>query len=159
MPAARLVLQYGVFTPAAQAAGAFAIGKEIHRVSVRIRLKRMGRRNQVAWRICATDRLAARDGRVIEQLGTYAPHAQNDQKITINRNRVSYWLRLGAQPSETVQRLLAHAGIDRRGNEIPPKPWRKKKTPVRKKTPPETAAAEEGTPPTPPQTEEEKPAE
>jgi len=57
------------------------------------------------------------------------PCASNDRKVAIHRERVVHWLRLGAQPSETVEQLLAHSGLDRKGNEVAPRPWRKKKTP------------------------------
>ena len=98
-------------------------------MAVCIRLKRLGRRNRIYWRICATDKRAARDGRVIEELGAYDPHAKNEEKVTLNRERVSHWLRAGAQPSATVGQLLAHVGIDPKGNEVAPKPWHKKRTP------------------------------
>lgn len=98
-------------------------------MAVRIRLKRMGRRNRAFWRICATDKRAARDGRVIEEIGSYDPEARNKDKVRIKRDRVCHWLKVGALPSETVEQLMLHVGIDRRGNEIEPRPWRKRKTP------------------------------
>jgi len=103
--------------------------KGVERVTVCIRLKRLGRRHLSHWRICATDRRTARDGRVIEELGSYDPCASNDRKVAIHRERVVHWLRLGAQPSETVEQLLAHSGLDRKGNEVAPRPWKKRKTP------------------------------
>ena len=96
-------------------------------MAVCIRLKRLGRRNRIYWRLCATDKRAARDGRVIEELGAYDPHAKNEEKVTLNRERVAHWLRAGAQPSATVGQLLAHVGIDPKGNEVAPKPWHKKR--------------------------------
>lgn len=105
-------------------------------MAVRIRLKRLGRRNRPFWRLCATDKRAARDGRVIEELGWYDPHRENTEKVEIKRDRVIHWLKVGATPSETVQRLLLHSGIDPKGNEIEPVPWPKKK----KKAPPPPAA-------------------
>lgn len=104
-------------------------------MAVRIRLKRLGRRNRPFWRLCATDKRAARDGRVIEELGWYDPHRENTEKVEIKRDRVIHWLKVGATPSETVQRLLLHSGIDPKGNEIEPVPWPKKK-----KAPPPPAA-------------------
>ena len=94
---------------------------------VRIRLKRLGRKNRPWWRVCATDQRAARDGRVIEELGWYDPHRKNEAKIEVNRERVAHWLKAGAQPSDTVRRLLLHVGIDPKGNEVAPRPWAKKK--------------------------------
>jgi small subunit ribosomal protein S16 len=114
----------------------------VERVAVCIRLKRLGRRNRLYWRICATDKRTARDGRVIEELGSYDPCAPNDRKVAINRERVAHWLRLGARPSETVEQLLAHVGLDRKGNDVAPRPWRKKKAPP----PPAAKKAEETMP-------------
>ena len=92
-----------------------------------IRMKRLGRRNRAFWRICATDKRTARDGRVVEELGHYDPHLENEDKVKIHRDRVVHWLKHGAQPSKTVAELLGHLGLDAKGNEITPKPWPKKK--------------------------------
>ncbi len=96
-------------------------------MAVRIRLKRLGRRNRAFWRICATDKRSARDGRVIEELGWYDPHLPNPEMVRIDRDRVSHWLKAGATPSETVERLLLHVGIDAKGEETRPHPWKKKR--------------------------------
>jgi len=103
---------------------------------VRIRLKRLGRTNRPFWRICAADQRAARDGPIIEELGHYDPLVSNQDKIKIKRDRVVHWLRLGAVPSDTMARMLRHLGLDTKGNEVPPRPWRKKKV-----SPPKPAAA------------------
>jgi small subunit ribosomal protein S16 len=87
----------------------------------------MGRRNRPYWRLCATDKRTARDGRVIEELGHYDPHRANEDKVAIKRDRVIHWLQVGATPSKTVKELLGHLGIGPKGNEITPKPWPKKK--------------------------------
>jgi len=105
-------------------------------VAVRIRLKRLGRAHRAHWRICATDKRAARDGRVIEELGYYDPLKPNEDKIQINRERLVHWLKAGGAPSKTVTELLAHVGLDAKGNQIPPRPWKKKK----EKGPPPKAA-------------------
>jgi len=105
-------------------------------VALRIRLKRLGRRNRPHWRLCATDKRAARDGRVVEELGHYDPYLANEDKVKIRRERVVHWLKQGARPSKTVAELLGHLGLDAGGNEITPKPWPKKK----KKAPPPKAA-------------------
>lgn len=53
-----------------------------------------------------------RDGRVIEELGWYDPHQKNeDEQTELNRERIEYWLSVGAQPSETVGNLLKKNGI------------------------------------------------
>jgi small subunit ribosomal protein S16 len=94
-------------------------------VSVRLRMKRFGRANRPFWRLVAADKASARDGRVIEELGHYDPLAADTIKFQIHRDRVVHWLKLGADPSLSVAQLLAHQGLDKKGNEIPPKPWKK----------------------------------
>lgn len=98
-------------------------------MAVCIRLKRLGRANRAFWRLCATDKRAARDGRVIEELGHYDPFLRDEDKIKIHRERVVHWLKAGARPSDTVAQMLRHLGLDAKGNEIPPKAWPKKKDP------------------------------
>jgi len=79
---------------------------------VRIRLTRAGRRNKAYWRVGAFDSRTRRDGAPIEYLGSYDPHKEKDEeKITVNRERLDYWLSKGAQPSETVARLLRKQGM------------------------------------------------
>jgi len=80
-------------------------------VAVAIRMKRMGRKNREYYRICATDRRSPRDGRVIEELGTYDPHVpETDARCTLNAPRVDYWLSVGAQPSDNVRVLIKKYG-------------------------------------------------
>ena len=80
---------------------------------VRIRLKRTGRRHRSSFRIVACDIRASRDGKVIETLGSYDPEGKIEEKqVQVNRERVEYWLSVGAQPSETVAQLLKKKGID-----------------------------------------------
>ena len=74
---------------------------------VKIRLKRMGRRNRAFFRICAFDAREERDGRSIEQLGTYDPMEKDEsKKVVLKRERIEYWLSVGAQPTETVASIL-----------------------------------------------------
>jgi small subunit ribosomal protein S16 len=81
-------------------------------VAVKLRLKRLGRRNRSFFRLNAMDCRSPRDGRVIEELGWYDPNAkQADKQISLNRERVEYWLSVGAQPSLTVAGLLKGQGI------------------------------------------------
>jgi len=80
-------------------------------VAVAIRMKRMGRKNREYYRICATDRRSPRDGRVIEELGTYDPHvAETDARCTLDGARVQYWISVGAQPSDAVRVLIKKYG-------------------------------------------------
>ncbi len=79
---------------------------------VRIRLSRAGRKDLRHWRIGVFDQRTRRDGKAIEHLGYYDPHKERDvEKVSINEERVRYWLSKGAQPSETVASLLKKAGI------------------------------------------------
>jgi len=81
-------------------------------VAVRLRLKRFGRRHRSFYRISAVDSRRARDGRMLEELGWYDPHADTaDKKVSLNRERIEYWLSVGAQPSDTVRDLLVRHGI------------------------------------------------
>ncbi len=82
-------------------------------MAVTIRMKRMGRKNREYYRICATDRRSPRDGRVIEELGTYDPHVrETDARCTLNGPRVDYWLSVGAQPSDAVRVLIKKYGTN-----------------------------------------------
>ncbi len=80
-------------------------------MAVRIRMKRMGRKHRSFFRICATDSRAPRDGRVIEELGTYDPSIPDaDARTNLNGERLKYWLGVGAQPSEKVAILIKKYG-------------------------------------------------
>jgi small subunit ribosomal protein S16 len=82
-------------------------------VAVAIRMKRMGRKHREYYRICATDRRNPRDGRVIEELGTYDPHVpETDARCTLNGARVDYWVGVGAQPSDAVRVLIKKYGTN-----------------------------------------------
>ena len=74
-------------------------------------MKKMGRSHQPFFRICATDRRAPRDGRVLEELGTYDPRVpETDARALLNAERIDYWLSVGAQPSENVAVLIKKYG-------------------------------------------------
>ncbi len=80
-------------------------------MAVAIRMKRLGRKHREYYRICATDRRNPRDGRVIEELGTYDPHIpETDARVTLDGARVDYWLSVGAQPSDAVRVLIKKYG-------------------------------------------------
>jgi small subunit ribosomal protein S16 len=74
-------------------------------------MKRMGRRHRAFFRINAIESRNPRDGRVIEELGWYDPVGKKDEQVNLNRERIEYWLGVGAQPSETVRNLLKKNGI------------------------------------------------
>jgi small subunit ribosomal protein S16 len=80
-------------------------------VSVRIRLKRIGRRRQPSYRIAVMDRRRTRDSLVIEEVGNFNPLRKDEQGLSLKRDRVEYWLGVGAQPTDTVRRLLEKQGI------------------------------------------------
>lgn len=79
-------------------------------MAVKIRLKRMGAKKSPFYRIVAADSRMPRDGRFIEQLGTYDPR-QNPAVVTIKEEETLKWLNNGAQPSDTVRTLLSGKGI------------------------------------------------
>ncbi|KRN98221.1 30S ribosomal protein S16 [Levilactobacillus paucivorans] len=79
-------------------------------MSVKIRLKRMGSKKRPFYRIVVADSRSPRDGRFIEQVGTYNPVTQPAQ-ITLEEESIMNWLNNGAQPSDTVKNLLSNAGI------------------------------------------------
>ena len=78
------------------------------RMSVKIRLKRGGAKNHPAYRIVVADSRSPRDGKFIEELGSYAP-SQPGTNYKLNIERAQYWLKVGAQPSETVASLIKAA--------------------------------------------------
>ena len=79
-------------------------------MAVKIRLKRMGAKKSPFYRIVAADSRMPRDGRFIEQLGTYDPR-QNPAVVTVKEEEVLAWLNKGAQPSDTVRNILSKEGI------------------------------------------------
>ena len=81
------------------------------RVSVRIRMKVFGRKHRPYYRICAMDIRRPRDGRVLEELGTYDPLVpETDARAVLNGERIDYWLSKGAQPSDKVRVLIKKYG-------------------------------------------------
>jgi small subunit ribosomal protein S16 len=72
---------------------------------VRIRLRRMGAKKKPFYRIVVAHKESPRDGRFIEVLGTYDPRTQ-PETVNVNSERVTHWLRVGAQPSDSVAQML-----------------------------------------------------
>lgn len=96
-------------------------------MSVKLRLKRMGRSNRSFFRLNAIDSRAPRDGRVIEELGYYDPRSKDTAKQFVAKlDRCKHWLDVGAVPSETVSSLLKKSGLDHKHLNLPrpgkPKP-------------------------------------
>lgn len=77
---------------------------------VRIRLRRTGKTKQPSYRLVIADSRAPRDGRFIEIIGHYNPVRQ-PKELVVKEDRARYWLSVGAQPSETVVRLLKQANV------------------------------------------------
>ena len=73
---------------------------------VKIRLRRMGAKKAPYYRIIVADSRCPRDGRFIEELGTYDPMAEGEQRIKVDMERAKYWIANGAQPTDTVRGLI-----------------------------------------------------
>jgi len=78
-------------------------------VTVKLRLMRMGKKKQPTYRVVVADSRSPRDGRFIEAVGTYEPRME-PSTIQIDNDRVLGWLAKGAQPTETVRKLLVVSG-------------------------------------------------
>jgi small subunit ribosomal protein S16 len=80
---------------------------------LRIRLSRTGAKKQPSYRIVVTDAKFKRDGRIVERIGNYNPRTE-PLEYRVDEERALYWLSVGAQPSDAVERLLVNQGtIDR----------------------------------------------
>ena len=77
---------------------------------VKIRLKRVGTKNTPVYRVVVADRRSPRDGKFIEEIGTYQPLKADAINFTLDLERVKYWVGVGAQPSETVASMIKKAG-------------------------------------------------
>ena len=83
---------------------------------VKIRLRRVGRKNAPFYRILVADSQSPRDGKFIEIIGQYAPRKAEGQ-LQVDEARANHWLDQGAQPTDTVRSLLRRAGILKRRHE------------------------------------------
>ena len=77
---------------------------------LRIRLKRIGKKKQPAYRIVVADSRSPRDGRPVQEIGYYNPMT-NPPEVVIDGDRALYWVSQGAQPSEAVNRILVRQGL------------------------------------------------
>ena len=77
---------------------------------VKIRLRRMGAKKAPFYRIVVADSRSPRDGRCIEEIGTYNPLLESEN-ITIDAEKAQTWIKNGAQPTDTVRGLLKKAGV------------------------------------------------
>ncbi len=78
---------------------------------VRLRLQRHGRKRLPYYHIVAADVRKPRDGRIIETIGKFNPMVDNDERLTLDIDKAVYWLKTGAQPSDTVRSLLKGEGV------------------------------------------------
>ena len=99
-------------------------------MSVKLRLKRMGRSHKAFYRLNAIDSRSPRDGRVIEELGYYDPQNKDAAKQFVAQiDRCKHWLDVGAVPSETVSSLLKKNGLEHKSLRLP-KPGKPKAAPA-----------------------------
>lgn len=96
-------------TPPGTSARQTIQNQEFNQVAVKIRLKRMGKKFAPFYRVVVLDSRKKRDGRVIEEIGVYDP-MQEPSLISIDSERVQYWLGVGAQPSDAVYKLIKITG-------------------------------------------------
>ena len=80
-------------------------------MAVKIRLARHGAKKRPYYRIVVADARARRDGRFIEEVGRYNP-CVDPAKVVLDMDRIDYWVKCGAQPTDTVASLIAHAKKD-----------------------------------------------
>ena len=81
-------------------------------MAVKIRLRRMGQTKAPFYRIVVADARAPRDGRFIDEIGTYDP-TKNPTEYHVDEEAAKKWLANGAQPTETVARIFKNAGIEK----------------------------------------------
>ena len=79
-------------------------------MAVKIRLRRMGAKKKPFYRIIVADSRSPRDGRFIEEIGTYDP-LKDPSEIKVDGEKVKHWIANGAQPTESVKALLKRAGV------------------------------------------------
>lgn len=79
-------------------------------MAVKIRLKRVGKKKQPYYRVVVADARFPRDGRFIEEIGTYDPHT-DPSTFKVDAEKVKDWMAKGAQPTDTVKKLLKYNGI------------------------------------------------
>ncbi len=77
-------------------------------MSVKIRLKRVGAKNSPVYRVVVADGRCPRDGKFLEEIGTYQPQKKGDN-VSLNLDRIDHWISVGAQPSDTVASMIRKA--------------------------------------------------
>ena len=105
-----------------------------------MRLKRFGKKKDSHFRIVVCDSRMKRDGDPIEELGIYNPNT-DPASASLKRERVLYWLKVGAKPSETVGEILVREGIRGTGGRVVKLSAEKQEKPVPEQAEPESAGA------------------
>ena len=110
-------------------------------MALKIRLSRGGSKKRPFYRIVVAEASAPRDGRYVERVGHYNPMVakDNDQRLVVNGERITYWLGLGAQPTERVQKLLSTVSL---AEPVKLREQPKKSAPGKKRAEREAEAAE-----------------
>ena len=80
-------------------------------MAVKIRLKRLGKKKAPFYRVVVADSRYPRNGRFIEEIGTYDPMTSDDKQVSIDTEAAKKWIGNGAQPTETVRALLKKQGV------------------------------------------------
>jgi small subunit ribosomal protein S16 len=83
-------------------------------LAVRVRLTRVGGRKNPIWRVVVADQRSPRDGRIIETIGRYNAQLEPSE-IRLDEERLRHWLARGAQPSNTVKKLMRAQGVSLTG--------------------------------------------
>ena len=110
-------------------------------MAVKLRLKRVGKMNRPAYRICAIEKSKRRDGAYLENIGFYDPFLPKGQKrVRLNKERAEYWLSVGAVPSFTVLSFLRQEQVSGLIRSKRKSKRRKKPTSVRKRNAAKIAA-------------------
>lgn len=116
-------------------------------MAVRIRLKRLGRRHRPFFRVSVMDARSPRDGKTIEDLGTYDPMVRKkSDRVQLNMDRIDYWMSVGALPTEKVATLIKKVKENKFGEAAAPPPMTAPKQPEPEEAPAEEAAASEDAP-------------
>ena len=98
-------------------------------MAVKIRLTSLGDKKSPFYRVVVADSRVARDGKYIEQIGTYNPLVEPDKQLNINKELAEKWLKNGAQPTETTKSILQRVGVlEVKGNSVPKTNNKKKKS-------------------------------
>jgi small subunit ribosomal protein S16 len=118
-------------------------------MSVKIRLSRGGTKKRPYYYIVVADSASPRDGRYIEQIGSYNPLLPKDsgERVKLNTERAQHWLKVGAQPTDRVLRFLDKAGLLKRGARSNPEKGKPKKKRQEREAAAAAAAGEGGAAP------------